>query len=428
MTRLCPQLVDNLHIRYGKEIFNIKLPFKVELIDSNKETPHLSNDEIYKKTMTYAIKSQSLNALINKAKKILIVLPDITRKSGVKFILPYLINDICKNNKPFNIIFATGIHRSITSNEIKEIIGYDIYDIVKDKVIEHNPYDRINHIYYGKTKKGTPLLLNSAYHNSDLIITIGAITYHYFAGFGGGRKMIIPGIAAENTIINNHKLVIDEKNLKRRPTATTGKLQNNPVHNDIIEGVMITKANKTLFAINTIIDEKENLIDIVSGDLFMSHIEACREYFDMTAIKVNKKYDILIVSCGGFPKDINMVQAHKSLNRISNIAKEKAQIYFFSECIDGFGNNYFKEFFDIGSSKEMIKELIKNYHVNRQTAYSLKLLTENYDINLYSNFDEQECRKMGFKKINSIEALKTINPNNRNIAFIPNAYNYLFED
>ena len=268
-------------------------------------------------------------------------------------------------------------------------------------------------------------MLNKVFNESDLIISISSISYHYFAGFGGGRKMIIPGISATKTALHNHRLVIDEKKITKNPEAKAGNLKGNPVHNDMIEGVMIAKSNKELFAINTIIDEGENIIDIEAGDLFLSHLKACTKYKEMTSINVSEKYDILIVSSGGYPKDINMIQAHKSLNRIQNIVKEGGTIFFFAESIDGYGNKYFEDFFDCKTSEEMMGELIKNYQINKQTAYSLKVLTEKFNVYLFSNFNEFDSERMGFKKLNSIKDMENYNFDNKNLCFIPSAYNIL---
>ena len=425
MENQCHQSVDkkSINIKYGKKVLNLKLPNHCEILELQHKALPLKINEILDKIFSRSLETPSLLELIDKAKKILILIPDITRKSGVKHFLNEIIEAIKIRNKSFYIIFATGTHRSISEDEKKEIIGENLYGKIKDSIVQHDPNDLNMHIYYGTTKSGTPILLNKLFIESDLIISIAAISYHYFAGYGGGRKMIIPGISATKTTIHNHRLVIDENKLMRKPEATTGNLKDNPVHNDIVEGIMIARANKELFAINTIVDEEENIIDLEVGDLFLSHLRACTKYKEMTSINVLKKYDIAIVSCGGFPKDINMIQAHKSLHRLQNIVKDGGTIYFFAECIDGYGNKFFEDFFNFKSSNEMIRELIKNYQINKQTAYSLRMLTEKFNVYLYSTFDKLESEKMGFKKLEKVEVLEEHDFSKEHIACVPSAYN-----
>jgi nickel-dependent lactate racemase len=430
MGNQCHPLADNkiVEIKYGKHVLSIKLPYHCEILELEYSKLPLKKSEIIDKIFSSSTDMPSLLELIDKSKKILFLIPDITRKSGVKHFLYELIEYINNKAVDYKIVFATGTHRRITEGEMKEILGFTIYDNFKEHIVFHNPDNLDDHIYYGKTKYGTPVLLNKVFNECDLIISIASISYHYFAGFGGGRKMIIPGISATKTALNNHKLAIDEKKLTRNPEAKTANIKGNPVHDDIVEGVMIVSNNKELFAINTIIDEEENIIDLETGDLFLSHLRACTKYREMTSINVTKKYDILVVSCGGFPKDINMIQAHKSLNRIQNIVKEGGTIFFFAECIDGYGNKHFENFFECKTSGAMIRELIKDYQINKQTAYSLKSLTEKFNVYLYSALNKSDTERMGFKKLESLEVIEHYKFNNKSIAFVPSAYSVLFTE
>lgn len=430
MENQCHQSVDNeiIKIKYGNKILTANISHCYETLELKHKKLPLKKSNILDRVFSPSPNMPGLLELIDKARKILILVPDITRKSGVKHFLYEIIEHIDDKKINFNIIFAIGTHRAVSEVEMKEILDVKLFDNIKEHIVIHNPDNLDSHTYYGKTKSGTPVLLNKVFIESDLIISIASISYHYFAGFGGGRKMIIPGISATKTALHNHRLLIDEKKLIRKPEAKAGNLKGNPVHNDIVEGVMIAKANKELFAINTIIDEEENIIDLEAGDLFLSHLRACTKYREMTSINVTKKYDILIVSCGGFPKDINMIQAHKSLNRIQNIVKEGGTIFFFAECIDGYGNKHFENFFEYKTSGAMIRELIKDYQINKQTAYSLKLLTEKFNVYLYSALNKSDTERMGFKKLESLEVIEHYNFNNKSIAFVPSAYSVFFTE
>lgn len=412
-------------IRYGKTTININLE-RVDTLSIDKDIEPLSLDNIIQILNNEPIMMEGIEEVIEHSNRSLIILPDITRKSGAELFLPYLFNIFEQYNKEFNIIFAIGTHRKLTEDEKKLILTEEIYNRYHDRIIDHDPDDLDNHFYFGKTRNNTPILINNAYTKADTIIPIGSVSYHYFAGFGGGRKLIIPGIASRKTALHNHKLVLDETNRCKNSFAKTANLKNNPVHNDIVEAVMIARRGKTFFSINTILNDDNKIIDLVCGDLFTAHIEACERLKKYTTIEVEQKYDNIIVSAGGFPKDINMVQAQKSLDRITGIVKDGGNIFFFAECIDGYGNDYFRDFFDIPTSAEMFDILLKDYQINRQTAYNLKSITEKFNCYLFSNFSEIDTKRMGFTKLyNPEETIKIIGDST--VAYVPISYNYFFD-
>lgn len=414
-----------MEIKYGKTKIKLNLE-KIDLLSINNTMEALSADKIIQILNNEQIMMEGIEEVIESSNKSLIILPDITRKSGAEIFLTYLLNVFEQYNKDFNIIFAIGTHRNLTIEEKKQILTEDLFNKYHHKIIDHNPDDLDNHFYFGKTRNNTPILINNAYTKADTIIPIGSVSYHYFCGFGGGRKLIIPGIASRKTALHNHKLVLDETNRCKNIYATTGNLKNNPVHSDIVEAVMIARRGKTFFSINTILNDENKIIDLTCGDLFTSHIEACERLKQYTTIEVEKKYENLIVSAGGFPKDINMVQAQKSIDRITNIVKDGGNIFFFAECIDGYGNDYFRDFFDISTSKEMFEILLQDYQINRQTAYNLKSITERFNCYLYSNFSEEDTSRMGFRKLHFPEEIKSI-IGHQSVALVPSSYNYFFQ-
>ncbi len=200
------------------------------------------------------------------------------------------------------------------------------------------------------------------------------------------------------------------------------------MHDDIVEAVMIARAGKNFFAINTILNDKGKIVDVEGGDLFISHIKACERLKELTKVEVSDKYDFVICSCGGFPKDINMIQAQKSIDRVKNIVREGGKIVFFAECRDGYGNETFENFFDYPSSTEMVKKLFEEYKINRQTAFNLRNITEHFECYLYSRFDEEESKRMGFVKINDTGEINELLKEGERVAFVPNASLVYFEN
>lgn len=405
----------DLRPSFGADVLDVKITLKP-----------LSAKEILNKINNQPYSSESLEEMVQQAGKILFILPDITRKSGAEYFIHDLIDIVKTYKKPFSVIFAIGTHRQLTEKEKKEILTDEIYDKYADRIIDHDPDDMDNMIYYGKTKHNTPVLLNKGYYTHDTIIPVASVSYHYFAGFGGGRKMLLPGIASRKSALINHKLALDERLRKRHPYAVTGNLKGNPVHDDIVQAVMIARAGKNFFAINTLLNDEGKVVDVEGGDLFLSHIKSCERLKQLTQINTEKRYDAVICSCGGFPKDINMIQAQKSLDRVAPIVKKGGKIIFFAECKDGYGNDTFKRFFDYKSSEDMVDVLFKQYQINRQTAFNLRKITEEYKCYLYSGISEEDAEKMGFQKISGLKDVDDIVKDCGEIAYVPNASQVLF--
>ncbi|MEC9493227.1 nickel-dependent lactate racemase [Flexistipes sp.] len=415
-------------MKYGKETIFFNSDRNIETLDRDFNEPVLTSRDIFYKINSNPHYSEGIDEILQKASSVLIILPDITRKSGACFFLKELIDRIESYGKTFSFIFAVGTHRPLTVDEKREILTDEVYEKYSQHIINHDPDDTESMTYYGKTKHTTPVLLNNAYFDHDTIIPIASVSYHYFAGFGGARKMILPGIASRKSAMNNHKLALDERAKKRHPYACTGNLKQNPVHDDIVEAVMIARAGKNFFAINTILNENGEIVDVEGGDLFISHIKACERLKELTKVEVSDKYDIVICSCGGFPKDINMIQAQKSIDRVKSIVRDGGKIIFFAECKDGYGNETFENFFDYSSTSEMAEKLFDEYRINRQTAFNLRNITEHFDCYLYSRLDYEDCKRMGFRKINDTGKINELLKEGEKRAFVPNASLVYFEN
>lgn len=419
----CQRSADNIQIAYGKEVIDLKLPKPADVIDVVFDKAPLTDEKLTDILENRAIYSYGQTEIVEDANKILIVLPDSTRKSGAERILPGLMAKIEELGKEFHFIVAVGTHRPPSEDELKAILTPDIYEKHADKLIKHNSDDYDMHDYYGVTKRKTTVLINKAYREHDTIITIGSVSYHYFAGYGGGRKMIVPGLASKKTIMANHKLALDAAAKKRHTGAVTGNLRQNPVHDDIVDAIMIARSGHTFFAVNTLLNNEGELIDLTCGDLFMSHMKAAELLDGMSGVDASAKYDFAVLSAGGAPKDINMIQAQKSLDRIAPMLAEGAKVVFFARCPDGYGNKFFQEFFDKATSGDMLDGLIDDYQINRQTAYNLKTKLEAFEVYLYSDFTEEDCKRMGFKKLADPQEAVKLAENAQKTAFFPHAYN-----
>ncbi len=288
----CQKSAANLNIKYGEGgAVNLELAKPADIIDVDIDKTPLTDDQIFGILEDDAVYSYGLNEIIEDADNILIVLPDSTRKSGAERILPKLVSDIEKQGKSFHFIIAVGgTHRPATTDELKKIMTSEIYEKHSDNIIVHDSDNYDEHDFYGKTKRKTTILINKAYRAHDTIITIGSVSYHYFAGYGGGRKLLSPpGLHPKKTIMANHKLALDVMTRQRHEKAVTGNLKHNPVHDDLVESIMLARATHTFFAVNTLLDNGGQIIDMTCGDLFMSHLKAAEMLDELSEVNASKK-------------------------------------------------------------------------------------------------------------------------------------------
>lgn len=294
-------------------------------------------------------------------------------------------------------IFAVGIHRPVTEAEKLEILTPFI--VQRIKTLEHNARDLAGNIKFGETKRGIPIELNRALTEYDHVILIGGINFHYFAGFTGGRKLICPGLGSTRTISETHKLAFDFDRKTRAEGVGIGLLQNNPVHEEFLE---VVQAVNPSFSVNTFVNGKGEATAVFAGNWKTAHQKACEVYAEKQTVEITEKRDVVIVSCGGFPHDINMIQAHKALEMASHACTDGGKIIFLAECADGLGRSDFLNWFEAESSSGLAEKLCQSYQVNGQTTWSLLKKAEKFKIKIVTNLTENETNKMRLEKVKEI--------------------------
>jgi lactate racemase len=390
-----------INLAYGKQ--NIAFGFDENLFDvlGKNEPENALTDAEIGKAFDNPFDSKTLEEIIKPSETVLIVVPDATRQSACGQIVNLLVRRLIANGTmPFDIriIFATGIHRQPTEAEKKELLTPFIFQRIKS--LEHNPRDLVQLAKLGFTKRGTPIELNRALLEHDRVITIGSINWHYFAGFGGGRKLICPGLASSRTINETHKLAFDFDKKTRREGVGTGMLEGNAVHEEFIE--IVSKINPS-FSINTITNDSNKATKIFCGNWKTSHKKACKYFADNYSIKVEEKREVVIVSCGGFPHDLNVIQAHKALENAANVCAENGTIIWLAECSEGLGRTDFLKWFECETSEILADKLSESYQVNGQTAWSLLKKAERFNVVLVSNLPVNDILKMKLKTARNLD-------------------------
>jgi nickel-dependent lactate racemase len=285
------------------------------------------------------------------------------------------------------------------------------------KTIDHEPRNLMRLSRIGETSGGIGVELNRALTEFDHVVPIGAVVFHYFAGFTGGRKMICPGLASSRTISATHRLAFDCGSKRRREGVEPGSLDGNPVHEAFAEAAAMVRVS---FAVNTIVDDAGRVVELFCGDMPLSHREACEVYAAENTVHITEKRPMVIASCGGYPYDINLIQAHKALEAASHACSDGGNLILVAECSEGPGREGFLDWFDAANSDELAERLCQRYQVNGQTAWSLLRLAEKFEIYIRSDLEDGQIFRMRARKITNVDDLNDLIEGSPKGYIIPN--------
>jgi nickel-dependent lactate racemase len=386
-----------VELKYGNELISFEYDAgHFEVLGKTHGKVPLSDVDLGDK-LDAPIESPVLEDIVEPGESVLIVVPDATRQGAAGQIVNLVIRRLIANGSApheIRIIFATGIHRKVTADEKEQILTPFIANRIN--TLDHDPRDLASLVHLGETSAGIPIELNRALTEHDHVILVGGISYHYFAGFTGGRKLICPGLASSRTISGTHKLAFDCDTLDRRDGVGTALLVGNAVNEAFMQAV--EKIDPS-FAINTFVDASGQATDVFCGNWRSSHRAACEAFDAEHSITISEKRDLVIVSCGGSPHDLNMIQAHKALEAASHACDDGGTILFIAKCSDGLGRDDFLKWFEAADSSELAVRLCEKYQVNGQTAWSLLTKTERFRIKMVTYLDAEMTTKMRLEKI-----------------------------
>lgn len=393
------QLMPQIKLKYGKT--SLPLDFdgdRFEILGHDRGSAPLTDVEIGEK-LDEPVGSATLEDIVSPGESVLFVVPDATRQTGAGQIVNLLVRRlIAAGAAPhdISIIFATGIHRRVTEDEKAEVLTPFIAQRIK--VLHHDSANPIRNFRVGETSGGIPVELDWHLTEFDHVVLVGGVTFHYFAGFTGGRKLICPGLASAKTVMETHRLAFDCTRKARREGVGTGRLDGNAVHEAFMEAAAFAKPS---FCVSTIVDDAGAVVDLYCGDWRESHRAACESYGREHTIAIADRRELVVASCGGYPHDINLIQAHKTLEAASQACSDGGTIVLLAKCSDGLGKSDFIDWFDSANPDALAKKLCENYQVNGQTAWNLMRRAENFDVRIVTDLPGEVTRRMGLRKISS---------------------------
>lgn len=399
----------NQLFKFGSKKLNLEFPGIADLLEVNPPDLQVNKDSFYE--------GMNKNLDIREGFKVGIVVSDKTRLCGYELYLPWLTDNLeARGVKSSDIAFyiAYGTHPKQSNDESLKAYGETF---LKYKFVHHDCSIEADHIKLGVSSRGTDILIRKDILDQDALILFGAISHHYFAGYGGGRKLIFPGLAYRDSIYRNHKLFIDFKNSRLDPGCQSGQLTGNPVAEDIQE---IDSYFPNKLIISGILNTEGKVAILSFNKSYSEFRETCAIYDKCYRIESNKKYDLVIASAGGYPKDINFIQAHKSLHNAASFVKSGGKLILLAECIDGIGNKTFMSLFS-GSKDEIIRNLEHNYSGNGGTALATLEKTSRITVYMKTDLSESDCKKMGILKVETEQIREIINTCTTDMAIISNA-------
>jgi len=269
------------------------------------------------------------------------------------------------------ILIGTGTHRGHTPAEKRTLLG--TYATSIPQVVDHR-MDSVQ--YVGTTKRGTRVSVNPMLLDADFVLAIGNVDVHYFAGYTGGYKAVIPGLAGKETIERNHSLMT-------LPNAEPAVIESNPVREDLEEAGQMTRLR---YVVNVVLDESNRIISGFAGDPIAAQRAATKTVDDLVKVPVKEPADIVLASTGGYPRDINLYQAHKAIENASHAVKNGGTIILVAECSEGFGNTTFENWMTSASSLDEVREkLSKQFILGAHKAFALSKIARRAEIVVASN-------------------------------------------
>ena len=390
------------NFKYGKTSIEFNLPkeqIKGEL--KMAALPTLPNPE---KNILDALRnpidSKPLREIVQKGQTVAIIVNDTTRVANTNVIVKALLqelHEIGTNDDDIFIVFALGAHRQMTEEEMSDELGAEI----AQKYKKYNPdcNDQRQFTYVGETSYGTPVRFYTKALEADHIICTGSVVHHFFAGFGGGRKAMFPGISHYETIRKNHSLMLEKG-------SAIGVLEGNPVYHDQVEGV---KMRPPSFLINVVLNEKKEFLGVFAGNFITAHLEACKMVDKAYGVEIEKEADLVIATCGGYPKDINVYQLQKTMDNAHCAVREGGVVILFGECAEGSGSKNYEELMKRCHTPQAVEDDVRsNFQIGAHKAYSVTRLMKKATFILISSLDPELAKLLLFTPAASFEEALSI--------------------
>ncbi len=373
-----------LEFGFGSGIQAVELPEEnlLGVLTANAVEYDLTGEAEVERALAEPIGAPELGEVVKPGEKIAIVTSDITRPCPTWQIMPALLKRLYAagvQKQDITLVFALGSHRHHTPEEMQHLAGDMAYNEIK--CVDSDPEDCIN---MGATKHGTPVDITRVVAEADKRICLANIEYHYFAGYSGGAKSIMPGVSNRTAIQVNHSMMV-------QPEAHAGRLAGNPIREDIEEAAAICGID---YIVNVVLDEYKQIIKAVAGDVTQAHRAGCAFLDTLYRKEIKQKADIVLVSQGGAPKDLNLYQTQKALDNAKHAVREGGVIILIGSCKEGLGEKTFQNWIEEANKpQDLIDRVQADFKLGGHKAAAIAMVLANADVYLVSEMPEELTKK-----------------------------------
>lgn len=383
-----------LEFGFGTGVQSVELPEKnlMGVLMSNDVPRGFINEAEVARALAEPIGAPRLREIVKPGEKIAIITSDITRPCPTYRIMPPLLNELyaagCRP-EDIKLVFALGSHRPHTPEEKLKLAGERAMNEIT--CIDSDPDDCV---HIGTTDRGTPVDITRSVAEAERRICLGNIEYHYFAGYSGGAKAIMPGVSTPAAIQANHSMMVKDE-------CCAGNLDGNPLRQDIEQAAAMTGVD---YIVNVVLDEHKQIVRAVAGDLVKAHREGCKFLDSMYMKPLEKRADIVIVSQGGAPKDLNLYQTQKALDNAKHAVRKGGTIILIGSCKEGLGSKVFEEWLlSAPTAHSMIERIGRQFQLGGHKAAAIAMVLENAEIYLVSDMADDFVERIFLKPAHSAQ-------------------------
>jgi nickel-dependent lactate racemase len=328
--------------------------------------------------------------VLSENSRITIVVDDATRVTPTKTLLSVLLRRLYHSGAKrdrITVSVANGLHEPADQETLLALLGEHVMQ--EYRVVNHNPREPSNLAYVGETKRGTPVDVNIGATRANIRILTGIIEPHQLAGYSGGVKALVPGLASVRTVTANHSLMLDER-------VHAGNIQDNPLRDDLEEAVSLTHSSGQNFIVNSIVNDERQIVDVVAGDEIQAHRKGVGLSREISSHRIETIADVVIASPGGYPRDINLYQSQKALGHTEQIIAHGGVAVLVAECRNGIGSKTCEEWMERDAEPAQLIQRLKNegFNMGAHKAYQLARFMVKANLILVSKLPPELTKKM----------------------------------
>ena len=379
---------------YGTEYKEIDIPDSnvLKVLGANEVPTGPRGADAVRAALQSPIGAGPLSEYVKAGQRIAVITSDITRPMPTKVVMPVLLDELYAIGvKPEDItlVFACGSHRHHTDEEMTRLAGERVRSEIR--CVDADPTDCV---HIGETAHGTPVDITRVVAEADVRICLGNIEFHYFAGYSGGAKALMPGCSTPEAISVNHAMMVE-------PGCHAGNLETNPLRADLEEAAALLGID---YIVNVVLDEAKEIVYACAGHYIEAHREGCRFLDRMYKVKISQKADIVIAANSGAPKDATLYQTQKALDNAKHAVKAGGTVILVGACNEGLGSKVFEEWmYAAREPEDLVSRLKKEFKLGGHKACAIALIMRYADINLISELDDECVRECFMEPYDCLE-------------------------